>query len=133
MVMFQAINYQDAVNRKTVCEFLLNAPDNDELNQVLVTDEANFSLCGKVNSQNCGYRTTENPRGTYQKTLHSVNIIVWCCVTSFVVIGPCLFDDEADMAVTVNSARHSEMLRIFLELVLQRLGSETQTLCFQRN
>ena len=60
MVMLQAINYQDAVYRKTVCEVLLNAPDNEGLNQVLVTYEPNFRLCGNVNSQNCRYWTTEN-------------------------------------------------------------------------
>jgi len=40
MVMVQAINNQDIVNRKTVCDVL----DNDDLNHVLMTDEANFHL-----------------------------------------------------------------------------------------
>jgi hypothetical protein len=64
------------------------------------------------------------------KVLHSEKFIVWCGVAFFVVIGFCLFKDEAGRAVTVNSTRHSEMLRIFLEPVLQRNGSETQTLWF---
>jgi hypothetical protein len=98
-----------------------------------MTNEANFRLCGNVNSQNCRYWTTENPRDTHQKTSHSEKFIVWCGVASFVVIGPWLFEDEAGMAVTVNSARHSEMLRIFLKLVLQRLGVETQTLWFPQD
>jgi hypothetical protein len=55
MVMVQAINDQDTVNQKTVCEAQLNALDNDDLNDVLMTDEANFHLCGNVNSQNCRY------------------------------------------------------------------------------
>jgi len=53
MVMFQAINDQDTVNRKTVCEVLLNSLDNDDLNHIVLTDEANFQLCGNVNSQTC--------------------------------------------------------------------------------
>jgi hypothetical protein len=53
MVMGEAINDQDNLNRKTVCEALLNALDNDDLNHILMTDEANFHLCGNVNSQNC--------------------------------------------------------------------------------
>jgi hypothetical protein len=67
-----------------------------------MTNEANFRLYGNVNSQNCRHWTTENPRDTHQKTLHSEKFIVWCGVASFMVIGPCLFEDEAGIAVTVN-------------------------------
>jgi hypothetical protein len=56
MVMVQAIKDQHSVNRKT--EFLLDTLGKDELNHVLKTDEANFLLCGNVNSQNCHYWTT---------------------------------------------------------------------------
>ena len=38
MVMVHAINDQDTVNRKTVCEVLLNDVDNDNLNHVLMMD-----------------------------------------------------------------------------------------------
>ena len=106
----------------------MNTLDNDDLNHVLMTDEANFHLCGNVNSQNCRYLATENPRDIYQKPLHSDKVIVWCGVASFGVIGPYFFEDEAGRAVTVNSARYTEMLRTFLELELQRLGVENQTL-----
>jgi hypothetical protein len=53
MVVVQAVNDQDTVNRKTVCEVLLNTLDNDDLNHILMIDEADFHLCGDVNSQNC--------------------------------------------------------------------------------
>jgi hypothetical protein len=33
------------------------------------------------------------------------------------VIGPYFFEDEAGRAVTINSARYTEMLRTFLELI----------------
>jgi hypothetical protein len=59
--------------------------------------------------------------------------VVWCGVASFGVIGPYFFEDEAGRAVTVNSARYTEMLRIFLEPELQRLGVETQTVWFQQD
>ena len=36
-----------------MCEVLLNALDNDDLNHVLMTDEENFHLWGNVSSQNC--------------------------------------------------------------------------------
>jgi hypothetical protein len=122
MVMFHAINDQDNVNLKTVCDVLLNAPNNDELKQVLVTDEANFHLCCNVNSEKRRYWTTEKPRDTHQKPLNSEKFIVWCGVASFVVIGPYFFEDDAGRAVKVNSAPYSEMLRTFQKLVLQRLG-----------
>jgi len=49
------------------------------------------------------------------------------------VIGPYFFEDEAGRAVMVNSAHYTEMLRTFLELELQRLGVETQTVWFQQD
>jgi hypothetical protein len=54
---------------------------------------------------------------------------VWCSI--FWGDGP--IEDEAGRAVKVNSARHSEMLRTFLELVLQGLGVETQTFRLQQD
>ena len=131
MVMVQAINDQDMVNRKTLCDVLLNALDNDDLNHFLMTDEANFHLCGS--SENCRYWATENPRDIHQKALHSEKVIVWCGVASFGVTGPYFFADEAGRAVTVNSARYTEVLRTFLEPELQRLGVETQTRWFQQD
>jgi hypothetical protein len=82
----------------------LNALDIDDLKQVLMTNEANFHLCGNVNSQNCRNWATENPRNIHQKPLHSENVIVRCGVASFGVIGPYFFEDEAGTSVTVNSA-----------------------------
>ena len=108
----------------------MNALDNDDLKHVLMTDEANFHFCGNVSSPNCRYWATENPRDIHQKPLHSEKVIVWCGVASFGVIGPYFFEDEADRAVTVNSGRYTEMLRTFLELELQRLDVENQTLLF---
>jgi hypothetical protein len=86
MVMVQAINDQDTVNRKTVSEALLNALQNDDFNHVLMTDEANFHLCGNVSSQNRRYWTTENPRDIQQQPLHSEKVTVWCGVAPFGVI-----------------------------------------------
>jgi hypothetical protein len=64
-------------------------------------------ICGKVNSQNCRYWTTENPRDIRQKPLHSEKVIAWCDVASFGVIDPYFFEDEAGMAVAVNSTRYT--------------------------
>jgi hypothetical protein len=133
MVMVQAINDQDTVNRKTRCEVLLNTLDNDNLNHILMMDEADFHLCGNINSQNSRYWTTENPHDIHQKPLHSEKVITWCGVASCRVIGPYFFEDEAGRAVTVNSVCYTDMLRTFVEPVLQRLGVENQTLQFQQD
>ena len=132
MVMVQAINGQDAVNRKTVCGVLLNALDNKDINHVLMTDEVNFHLRGNLNSQNCCYWATENPCGIHQKPLHSEKVIVWCGVPSFGVTGPFFCEDQTGRTVTVNSTRYTEMFRTFLEPESQRLGVETQTVWFQQ-
>jgi len=128
--MVQALNDQDNVHGKTFCEVLLNALDNDDLNHVLMTDEANFHLCGNVISQ---HSLLGNPRDIHQKPLYSEKVIFWCGVASFGVIGPYFFEDEAGRAVTVNSARYPEMLHTLLEPELQRLGVETQNLWFQQD
>jgi hypothetical protein len=44
MIMVQAINYQNNENWKTPCENLLKAQDNDDINHILMADEANFIL-----------------------------------------------------------------------------------------
>jgi len=111
----------------------LNILDNNNLNHVLMTDEANSHLCGNVNSQNCRYWATENAHDIHQKPLHSSKLIVWCGVASFGVIGSYFFEDKAGRPITVNSARYSEMLRTFLEPELQRLGFENQTVWFQQD
>jgi len=118
IVMVEAKYDQDTVNQKTVCEVLLNALDNDDLNHILMTDKENFHLCGNVNFHNCRYWATENPRDIHQKTLHFEKVTVWCGVASFGVIGPYFFEDEAGRAVTVNSACYTEMFHTFLELEL---------------
>jgi len=130
--MLQAINDQDTVSPKTLCKVLLNALDTDDFNQVLMTDEINFHFCGNVNTQNCRYWATENPRDIQKKPLRS-EVIVWCGVASFGVTGLYFFEDESGRAVTVNSARYIEMLRTFLEPELHRLGVETKTLWLQQD
>ena len=45
-----------------VSAFQKIAEDDDWLCKVLWTDEAHFTLLGSVNSHNCRFRATENPR-----------------------------------------------------------------------
>ena len=96
-------------------------------------EEANFHICGNVDSQNSPYWATENPRDIHQKTLSSEKVIVWCGVASFGVTGPYFFEVEAGKLGTVNSARYTEMLCTFLEPEFPRLGVEMHTLWFQQD
>jgi hypothetical protein len=105
----------------------LNALDNDDLNHVLMTDEATFIFVAMSILKTVA---TGQPRtlANSPETLHSEKVIVWRGVASFGVIGPCFFEDDAGWSVKVNSAPYTEMLRTFLEPELQRLGVENQTL-----
>jgi hypothetical protein len=95
-------------------------------------DEANFHLCGNVNSQNCRYWATENPHNIHQKPLHSATVIVWCGAASFGVVGPYFFEDEARRAVRVNEAHYTEMLRTFLEWSCRDLVLKTRLSGFSK-
>jgi hypothetical protein len=128
MVMVQATNDQDTVNRKTVCEALLNTLDNNDLNHVLMTDEANFHLCGNVYSQNWA---TENHRDIHQKPLHSEKVIVWCGVGSFGVIGPYFSEDEAGRAVTAIQPTTLSCFAHFRNQSCRDLVLKPKTLWFQ--
>jgi hypothetical protein len=132
MVVVQTINDQDTVNQKTVCAVLLNALAIDDHKHLLMTDEANFHLCGNVNSQNCRNWATENPRNIHQKPLYSENFIVWCGVASFGVIGPYFFEDEAGRAVTVNSAPILRCFSHFWKQSCRDLVLKTRLLGFSK-
>ena len=117
-------------NQKTVCEVLLNALDNDDLNHVLMTDEANFHFVAVSVRKTL---ITGQPRTLaiiFTRNLYILRRLFFGFgVASF---GPYFFEDEAGRSVTVNSACYTEMLSTFLDLELQRLGVETQTLVSAR-
>ena len=127
MVMVQAINDQDTVNQKTArfCwTFWITTLTKFSLQMKQIFFFVAMSILKTVAT---GQPRTL-PRNIHQKPLHSQKGIVWCGVAFLGVISPYFFEDEAGRAVTVNSARYTEMLRTFLELELQRLGVENQTL-----
>ena len=81
MVMVQALNDQYNVNRKTLSEVLLNALDNDDLNHILMTDEANFHLCGNVISQHSLMGNLEPSRYSPETfTFWEGYCLVWCSI-----------------------------------------------------
>lgn len=111
----------DKLVRVAFCRQFLQILENDDnqLNFLLMTDEAHFHLSGFVNKQNHRYWAAENPQQFHEKPLHDLRVTVWCGVSAFGIVGPYFFE-ENDVAVTINSERYIHMLETFLWPELQR-------------
>jgi hypothetical protein len=92
----------------TKCDDLRENPQI--LHTLIMSDEANFELCGSVNKQNMRCWSDVNPRELHIKPLHSTFVTVWCGVASFGIIRLYFFEDDEGVAVTVNSERYLRML-----------------------
>ena len=78
------------------------------------SDEAYFDLSGYINKQNCCIRGTENPYIYIEKPTHPKRVTVWCEFWSKGIIWTFCFENEQDVAVTVNGDRYRGMLNEFL-------------------
>lgn len=109
--------------RVAFCRRFLQILENDEnqINFLLMSDEAHFHLSGYVNKQNFRYWAEENPHQLHEKPLHDHKVTVWCGVSIFGIVGPYFFE-ENDETVTINSERYIHMLETFLRPELRRLG-----------
>ena len=97
------------------CHEHLNIVTDQVLNNLLMTDEANFYLCGYVSTQHCWYWAFQNPQELFLRLLQSEEVVVWCGLTSSGMIGPYFFEDKEGNAVTVHSQRYIH-IRTFLAL-----------------
>ena len=88
---------------------------------LLMTDEANFTLDGVVNKQNCRIWGTEIPCASAVKEQYPPHVTVWCGISKRAIIGPYFFEQSGRPA-TVTSARYRAMLETFLMPELTRLG-----------
>jgi hypothetical protein len=95
--------------------------NKEVLNNLIVSDEAQFYLTGLVNKQNCRYWSDRHPRELVQKPLHSSKVTVGCVVAVFTIIGPYFFEDERGNACTLTSEHYAHMLQDFLIPRLQGL------------
>ncbi|XP_044758934.1 uncharacterized protein LOC123316778 [Coccinella septempunctata] len=86
------------------------AEDNEFYQKIIFSDEAHFHLGGYVNKQNCRIWGTENPHVVIEKPMHPQRVTVWCGLWSVGIIGPFFFENEAEIAVTVNAERYRAML-----------------------
>ena len=133
LVVVQTLSAQDKRIRMHCCHGLVNIVNDQVLNNLLMTDEANFHLCGYVNTQNCRYWASQNPQELFERPLHSEKVVVWCGLTSSGIIGPYFFEDEEGNAVTVNSQRYVHMLTTFLAPELRQHGIALETTWFQQD
>lgn len=74
--------------------------------QILMTDEAHFTLSGAVNKQNCRIWGTENPHEIHETPLHDQKVTAWAGVCAKTIIGPFFFREGE----TVDGNRYRWML-----------------------
>ena len=124
-----ALHERDYVNRVNFCQnFLRLINENQELvNNLLMSDEAHFHLSGFVNKQNFRYWSATNPTKFHERPLHSSKVTVWCAISSFGIIGPYMFEDERERALTVTGPCYVHMLENSLgpELARHPVTEET--------
>jgi len=64
-------------------------------NEIIMSDEAHFTLFGSVNKQNMLFGGITNPSVAYQKLLHDGKVDVWCGICSKMMIGPFFFENDS--------------------------------------
>ena len=62
--------------------------------QILMNDEAHFTLSGGVNKQNCRFWGTENPHEIHETRFHDQKLTVWAGVCAKTIIGPYFFREN---------------------------------------
>jgi hypothetical protein len=92
--------------------------------RLVITDEATFHLCDRVNRYNLRFWGTENPRATLQHERDSPKVNVFCAITNRSVFGPFFF---AETTVTECTDMLSEWMLPQLEevpdFILQQDGA----------
>ncbi len=94
-VLAQELMPGDQERRFDFCNFMLNSlhENPDFLNDILWSDECQFTRQGTINTQNTHYWSLENPhriRPNRHQVRWSVN--VWCGIWKNTLIGPFFFD-----------------------------------------
>ena len=82
--------------------------------EIIFSDEAHFDLDGYVSKQNCRIWGIGIPHAYIEKPMHSKRGTVWCGFWSRGTIGSFFFENEQEVAVTVNGDRYRAMLNEFL-------------------
>lgn len=95
--------------------------DEDLLNFILLSDEANFKNTGIGNRHNCHYYAEENPHWLrpvdYQ---HPWSVNVWAGITGSNLVGPYFIEGN------LNGDKYLNFLRNELPLLLENVDLETR-------
>lgn len=84
--LVQELQPRDHANRLLFANEIMNR--FPEVDNILFSDESHFHLNGHVNTHNCRYWGTENPKKKHQKPLHSPKVTVWVAMSGSGIIGP---------------------------------------------
>lgn len=130
----QVLNPNDFNTRIRFCQAMLTVIDGngERVQNLWMSDEAPFHLCGYVNKQNFRYWSANDPHELLEKPLHSEKVTVWCAMSSRAIVGPYFFEDDNGRTVRVNSERYADMLATFGLPGIDRYDSDGETL-FQQD
>ena len=81
-------------------------------NKIFFGDEADFTLGGYVNKQNC-QNLSENPYLIEESPLHPEKFNVWFTLSPKCMMGPYFFENDEETTITVNSKRYGHMISDF--------------------
>jgi hypothetical protein len=97
----------DMDKRVVMCQWCCDKiEDNPDL-----LDDVWFSDEGHVNSKNNIFWGTAAPEDVLQRPLHSTKCTAWVAISKHGIIGPYLFEDKNEKAVTVNTERYLVVTR----------------------
>lgn len=106
-ILGQELLSGDKQRRFDFCNFILNKHDQDPffVNDIMWTDECQFTRQGVVNAHNVHYWSLENPHNV-RPNKHQVrwSVNVWCGLWKSTLIGPFIFED------TLTSEKYTEIL-----------------------
>jgi len=130
--LVQRLHRGDKKKRLEFCKWLLDkCRSNSHFCELMImSDEADFHLDGRVNKQNCRLWSEESPHLMDEIENFSPKVSVWCGIMKDCVIGPYFFEDN-NQPVTVNATRYCQMIKRYLIPQLRRRNLSINKLWFQ--
>lgn len=115
--LVQQLIRDDWFARKEYCQIMLSRIDDDNtyLDRLCFSDEAKFTLHGKVNRHNCVIWGYSNPKEFIEVPIKSKGVNVWAAMFRNKLIGPYFFDED-----TVNQENYLKMLKEYFVPQLRR-------------
>ena len=124
MTLTQSIKTEDHTKRAQFAYWIQQHVQ--QLDTILWSDEAHFTMDGSVNRYNCVIWSYENPHRHLTKSLHPARVTVWIGFSARYKLTPIIFEEN------VTAERYHQILneKVFPEL---RRRCKLQTLVFQHD